>query len=255
LTYANAGHTETIWWRHIDQTVERLQATALPVGILPDNEIVQKQLLLSPGDLLVFYSDGVTETVNPRDELFGLQRLTELVVENSSDSVHTLAQRILTEVDAFADGAPLADDLTLVVLKATPRIVPFRYQIDMQTFDEAVQFIRGQVEPYGVDFAYAVELAISEIITNIVKHAYRGKPGELRGELLLQENGLILDLYDDGESFDPSGLPEIDFDEAHTSGYGVHIIRQVMDEVDYSNGGKKGLNHWRLVKKITGGKA
>jgi PAS domain S-box-containing protein len=253
LTYANAGHTETIWWRHQTQSIERLSATALPVGILQENEILQKQILLCPGDVLVFYSDGVTETVNPKEELFGIQRLMDLVTENSTDSVHTLAQRILTEVDGFADGAPLADDLTLVVLKALPRIVSFKYQIDMQTFDEAVQFIRGQVEPYGMNSAYAMELALSEIITNIAKHAYGEKHGELRGEILLQENGVILDLYDDGHSFDPAALPEIDFDEAHTGGYGMHIVGQVMDEVDYSAGGKKGVNHWRLVKKITGG--
>jgi serine/threonine-protein kinase RsbW len=95
-----------------------------------------------------------------------------------------------------------------------------------------------------------VELALSEVITNIAKHAYDHQTGELSGQISLQENGVVLDLYDNGESFDPSSLPEIDFDEAHTGGYGIHIVRQIMDEMDYSS--KDGKNHWHLAKWLTG---
>lgn len=255
LTYANAGHTETIWWQHKNQRIERLPATALPIGIIPNNEIVQKEILLCPGDILVFYSDGITETFNPQDELFGVDRLMEIVRKNEDDLAHTLAQRILTEVDGFANGAPLVDDLTLVVLKVTPRVAAFKFQIDMKQFDDPVRFIRRAVNPYGADFAYQVELALSEVITNIAKHAYDEKSGELTGQISLQENGVILDLYDHGKIFDPSDLPEIDFEEAHTSGYGIHIVRQIMNEVDYSPAGEDGANHWRLAKWLTGDNA
>jgi hypothetical protein len=67
----------------------------------------------------------------------------------------------------------------------------------------------------------------------------------------LQENGVILDLYDNGKSFDPNTLPEIDFDEVHTSGYGIHIVRQIMNEMDYSID-ENGKNHWHLAKWLTG---
>jgi serine/threonine-protein kinase RsbW len=177
----------------------------------------------------------------------------EVAQPSETDSIYTLAQRILTEVDGFSNGAPLIDDLTLVMLKAGPRLISFKYQIDLKNFDEPVRFIRKHIEQYGIDFAYQVELALSEIITNIAKHAYRKKTGELRGEISLQEDGVLIDLYDDGESFDPTKLPEIDFEEAHTSGYGIHIIRQIMSEMEYSDGGERGKNHWRLVKKLSAG--
>jgi serine phosphatase RsbU (regulator of sigma subunit)/anti-sigma regulatory factor (Ser/Thr protein kinase)/putative methionine-R-sulfoxide reductase with GAF domain len=254
LSYANAGHTQAIWWQHNKQAIERLEATGLPIGIIPDNEIFQKQILLSSGDTLVFYSDGITETFNSKEEMFGLERLMELITANGDDSAHTLAQRILTEVDSFANGAPLVDDLTLVVLKVLPRIVSFKYEIDLERFDDVVHFIRRKIDAYGVDFAYQVELAASEVITNIVKYAYQGRAGELRGEITLQENDVILDLYDDGNRFDPSKLTEIDLEQAHIGGYGMHIVHQIMDKVDYSPGGEKGSNHWRMVKRLTGDK-
>jgi anti-sigma regulatory factor (Ser/Thr protein kinase) len=202
----------------------------------------------------VFYSDGITETFNSKEEMFGLERLMELITANGDDSAHTLAQRILTEVDSFANGAPLVDDLTLVVLKVLPRIVSFKYEIDLERFDDVVHFIRRKIDAYGVDFAYQVELAASEVITNIVKYAYQGRAGELRGEITLQENDVILDLYDDGNRFDPSKLTEIDLEQAHIGGYGMHIVHQIMDKVDYSPGGEKGSNHWRMVKRLTGDK-
>jgi len=254
FTYANAGHTETIWWRHTNKAAERLSATGLPIGIIPNNEITQRQVLLCPGDTLVLYSDGITETFNPQKELFGVERLIELIIANGDDPAHTLAQRILTEVDSFANSAPLADDLTLVVLKVIPRTVSFKYRIDLERFDNAVRFIREKAEPYGEDFAYQVELACSEVITNVAKYAYKGVEGELRGDILLQEDGMTLELYDDGESFDPAQLTDVDLEEVHTGGYGVHIVRQIMDEVHYSSGGEKGANCWRLVKKLTEGK-
>src|SRR5688572_9045013 len=235
LTYASAGHTEGLWWQHKNQKFEKLLTTALPIGILPDNEISEKQILLCPGDILIFYSDGITETLNPQEELFGVDRLMEVAHPSETDSIYTLAQHILTEVDSFSNSAPLVDDLTLVMLKVSPRVIIFNYQIDLKNFDEPVRFIRQHVEPYGIDFAYQVELALSEIITNIAKYAYRKKPGELRGQISLQENRVILDLYDDGEHFDLSKLPEIDFNKAHTGGYGIHIVNQIMDEVNYSS--------------------
>lgn len=254
FTYANAGHTETIWWKHNSQIVERLSATGFPIGIVPDNEISQKQILLASGDTLVFYSDGITETFNPDQELFGLERLIELVIANGDDSAHTLAQRILTEVDIFANGAALVDDLTLVVLKVLPRIISFKHEVDLDRFDESVRFIRHRAESYGADFAYQVELAVSEVITNIVKYAYHGKAGALRGEIVLQENGITLDLYDDGDSFDPSQLINVDLQNPHIGGYGMHVVRQLMDEVEYSSREEKGANHWRMVKKLAKGK-
>jgi anti-sigma regulatory factor (Ser/Thr protein kinase) len=76
--------------------------------------------------------------------------------------------------------------------------------------------------------------------------------GEIRGSLTTMANGIQIDLYDDGESFDPTNVPEpsSQFDALNEGGYGLHIVRQIMDSVQYQANTPKG-NHWRLIKYIT----
>jgi serine/threonine-protein kinase RsbW len=101
----------------------------------------------------------------------------------------------------------------------------------------------------GDDFIYLIELAISEICTNIIKHAYAGKKGNISGQVTLLNNGVALDFYDQGGSFDPNVVPEPSPDphELNEGGYGLHIVRQIMDVVSYESQPGQG-NHWHLIK-------
>jgi sigma-B regulation protein RsbU (phosphoserine phosphatase) len=69
------------------------------------------------GDILVLYSDGLTEAADPDGQLFGSQRLCQAVAEHASYAASELADFLLKEVDWFSQSAPLSDDRTLVVLK------------------------------------------------------------------------------------------------------------------------------------------
>jgi serine/threonine-protein kinase RsbW len=104
----------------------------------------------------------------------------------------------------------------------------------------------------GDDFIYLIELAISEICTNIIKHAYAGRKGEINGRVTLLNNGIQLDFYDHGSSFDPNTVPEPNLDPQHLpeGGYGLHIVRQIMDVVSYETEPAEG-NHWHLIKFLT----
>lgn len=99
-------------------------------------------------------------------------------------------------------------------------------------------------------FAYSAELAVHEICTNIVEHAYELRPGRIRAQITLQQKPrqLVVDLFDNGKSFDPAtvGLP--DLTQMQEGGYGLYLVQQLMDEVMYEPGAEN--NHWRLVKYI-----
>ena len=96
-----------------------------------------------------------------------------------------------------------------------------------------------------------VQLAVHEACANIVDHAYAGKPGG-RMQIILtldhRSRRLIVELHDSGTSFDPRSAAEPDLEEGQIRGYGLFIVRQVMDEVTHEP--TAGDNRWRLVKEL-----
>jgi serine/threonine-protein kinase RsbW len=105
---------------------------------------------------------------------------------------------------------------------------------------------------------YQIKLAIHETCANIIDHAYgrRGQASqEQAGEaiiarllLLEQPRRIVVDLYDSGVEFDFSSVTQPDLDQPQTSGYGMFLIQQIMDEVLYEP--LPGKNHWQLVKYL-----
>src|SRR5215218_2318802 len=119
LSFINAGHNPPII-AHEGGTLEHLAAGGLPLGIIPDFDYREGRTLLRPGDVLVAYSDGVTESQNPAGEEFGTARLQEVVARNLSRSAAGIRDKIEAALSAFAKGTPAGDDITLVIVKRDP---------------------------------------------------------------------------------------------------------------------------------------
>lgn len=115
LRIANAGHWQPLVWK--DGRCEKIRVVGLPLGVEDNVTYDELGLTLEPGNLLVFYSDGITETAASSGELYGAGRLSELVVTNHGLSADELADLIFREVQQFSGGAPTGDDRTLVVVK------------------------------------------------------------------------------------------------------------------------------------------
>jgi serine phosphatase RsbU (regulator of sigma subunit) len=116
LAYTNAGHNPGLLVR-ADGTVQRLEANGLPLGLFPVVEYERAEVTLAPGDLLLLYTDGITEAENPKGGEFGLDRLQSVVQKYSREPLVALAVAIETAVEVFADGTPFGDDRTLVMLR------------------------------------------------------------------------------------------------------------------------------------------
>lgn len=117
--YTNAGHNPPLLLRASGEH-EELGATGLPLGLLPVGEYERAERRLGPGDLVIIYTDGVTEAANPEGEEYGLTRLLELSRTHVKDGVQALAQALQKDLDAFASGVPFSDDRTFVMLRRSP---------------------------------------------------------------------------------------------------------------------------------------
>jgi phosphoserine phosphatase RsbU/P len=115
LRVANAGQTQPLLYK--DGRCSKIELTGFPMGIYEDVSYDEWGVTLDSGDILLFHSDGVTETMNSENQFFGSQRLKKLVEDNHQAAAGELADIIFREVDWFAQSAPATDDRTLVVLK------------------------------------------------------------------------------------------------------------------------------------------
>jgi serine/threonine-protein kinase len=120
LVFLNAGHNPPLIVR-ADGTMEQLAAGGLPLGIMPNADFREGRTQLHPGDVLVIYSDGVSEAVNPSGEEFGPKRLYEVVARNIDNSAGGIRDRIESSLTKFCQGTPAADDITLVICKRLER--------------------------------------------------------------------------------------------------------------------------------------
>ncbi|HLJ47875.1 MAG TPA: SpoIIE family protein phosphatase [Bryobacteraceae bacterium] len=120
LTYVNAGHNPPLLVRS-DNSIETLPATGLILGILPAAQYEQKTCTLRPGELLVLFSDGVTEASKPTvDEEYGEDRLADAVKAMRGKPSKEIIDAIQAQVFSFLAGYPAADDITLIVAQRTP---------------------------------------------------------------------------------------------------------------------------------------
>jgi len=117
LRYVNAGHNPPFLLSSSkSKKVDRLTRTGIPLGISPDATWQQKIVKFSPGDLLVLFTDGITEARNRHGAFFGDQRLLEVLRANSGRTAEEIQQAVLDEVQRYSGGTPREDDIAIIVM-------------------------------------------------------------------------------------------------------------------------------------------
>ncbi|MHB2019396.1 MAG: SpoIIE family protein phosphatase [Candidatus Xenobia bacterium] len=116
LTYSSGGHEPPLFWIHQSRTAAVLDGGGLLLGVEAGWEYGEHEMQVDPGDLLILYTDGVTETRNDAGEQFGIGRIQEIIERFPSISCQTLANKIFSSVLKFS-GKKLLDDFSLLVLR------------------------------------------------------------------------------------------------------------------------------------------
>ncbi len=116
LEYINAGHPSPFLIRR-GAAEEAFTEGSYPVGLVPEAEYTAVCLKLEPGDTLVLFSDGVTEAMDPDDQLFGVPRLKQVLTGQTQCPLEHLQKCVLEAVENFARGAHQADDVTLLIVR------------------------------------------------------------------------------------------------------------------------------------------
>ncbi|OPX64610.1 PP2C family protein-serine/threonine phosphatase [Methanoregula sp. PtaB.Bin085] len=118
LIYVNAGHNPPIHFRAADRSLAELPATGIAMGVMDDAGYTQESVDLAQGDILILYTDGITEAENENLEMFGTERLQQVILASSELSANAICTEILNAVKNFTGSHPQSDDITLMVIRS-----------------------------------------------------------------------------------------------------------------------------------------
>ena len=269
LSYANAGHNPPLIARNTGcvEFLDQQHGVALAVSENPHYEIYKERL--DYGDMLLLYTDGITEAHNMQEEEFGEQRLIECVARHagttSTQPARRCAQNIVRDVARFMRGCAQFDDMTLLcaVRRDTSigfgsssdnldigiselRDLQYQHQLDIrydiQEISKIIDLVDAFCRDYRIDSEAAADLCVvaDEFISNIIRHNESYADTKLiKTQLAKKENVLFLVLEYEGKSFDPLQPPSLDIHgdwrKRRLGGLGIHISQQLTDYSSYTH--------------------
>lgn len=253
VEYSNGGH-------NLPYVLSNGAVMALPktggmaLGVTEAADFHAGQLLLKPGDQLILYTDGVTEAMDQNDKLFSESRLETTLQGVNGLSSKEVTERVVKEVQRFSTGAPQSDDITLLVLGyAGPKetaegTLSVLLRNDLSELQRLNQIVAQFVERHRLasELVFRVTLVLEEIITNVILYGYEdGLEQEISVRLSWKAPYMKLEVEDDGRPFNPLEAPPPDkrkpLAERQVGGLGIHLVREMMDEVEYWRENDKNL--------------
>lgn len=252
LLFCNAGHCAPLKVKgeRGERKVESLTIEPnIPLGYDGRYCFVEQGCMLGEGDTLVLYTDGVTEARNERREMLGMEQWKEIIKSGKWE-----AEELLGEVKSFIGTGEQADDITLMTIRKTSAVQPLVVRVENKL--DHWPLLRGALHDYGVCAGMKarelkmIELAVEEAVVNIINYS-RAEWVELEVKVT---KGINVTLRDNGEAFDPLQQAEVDTDRAtderQVGGMGIHLIRQIVDELHYER--KENKNILTMVKSLNG---
>jgi anti-sigma regulatory factor (Ser/Thr protein kinase) len=254
--YCNAGHNPPMVIR--GGRAEYLSTEpSLLLGVDGKAEYTAHELVLSHGDTIFLYTDGLTEAENAQKELFGEQRALETASQFDTLTAEEQIEQMRQAVFVFVDNAEQSDDLTLLAVRYNP-IADFTLTLtnDIDELSRLEPFLENFFDQNSLDTTLLprVNLAMEEALANVIMYAYpKGEKGEVTLTANIDDNAICMEIRDKGMPFNPLQQQEADLDvsleERQIGGLGIHLIKEIMDKKEYSYEEGKNVLRMQLYLK------
>lgn len=256
LRFSTAGHPPPLLFA--DGAFRDLpRAGGPPVGIMAGASYRQDAIALRDGEIIVLFSDGVTDAVNPQGADFGLDGL-RAVVRTSAERPSMLPSRVRHAILSFEAGHEPSDDVTVAVVchGGHERELDLRFEhLTPDDLGKIRTTLEGYLAASGFDEKERgrIVLAVDEALTNVIRHAYAGKGGPAELHAHIERGTLQIVLRDKGCGRIPE-IPKAAPTELKPGGLGLGILKEVMDVVRFE-GGADGGCILRMKKSLDDGKS
>lgn len=263
--YASAGHTTGLHLKAHDMSIERLESTTFPLGFFEEIASDYRSIEMDEGDVLVLYSDGLTEVEDEAGDILGMGGVIETLIATSEANADFIAERLLYTQGQHRWAHAVDDDLTLIVIKrkAAKPVKPaqhfFHWRVSselsrLSQVNKDLSRLRAKLPktPAMEEWYFELDLAVTELVSNVMRHSYPETNGFITGTLALYDDCVKFDMYDRGSPYEGTlDIGELDYDplEPPIGGYGLYIIKQIIDELTYTRR-PDGYNHWHFIRRL-----
>ena len=260
MVYSRAGHVQPIVYHSSQRRISSLDARGFFIGhsaLVDIAEYGEEKMQFEAGDKILFYTDGLTEGANPKNELYGFDRLTKTMKKSGEMSIHDLLNVILQDQTNFRQGSLLRDDFTMLCIELcdaqsllkesgftktdAPNLLVVR---EIGEIERVCPIILKAMDKCGFSDKEIkrIKLCIYELVINSIHHAH--KDDQKKRVLLLytvSQDKVVISIVDEGPGYDYENLPN-PLDEQfilREHGRGVYIVRQFADEVQHNVKGNR----------------
>jgi phosphoserine phosphatase RsbU/P len=260
VDYSNGGHNLP-YHLHRDGVNRLENLGGIALGLVEQTLYASGRMVLGPGEALLLYTDGVTEAMDSRERLYSEQRLAEFLASNRGSSPRQIVGDLARDVRSFAGAAPQSDDITALALRYFGKnanmsdILEIKLNNRLSELDRFSQTLSEFGQRHGLTskVMHDLNLAMEEILTNIISYGYTDeRDHEITVRLSAQLGEVSVEIEDDGQPFNPLEAPEPDItkplEERKIGGLGIHLVRKLMDGVEYKRQGERNL---LAIKKKT----
>ena len=260
LRYSNAGHDAPLLIGKMN-TGKLPCDPNLPVGVETEWKFTTQETIIDPETIIFLYTDGLTEAENIYYDQFQEERIIE-TIRLSEHKPKQLIESMTEAVHQFTDQAEQNDDQTMLAIQYTKeqdknarlcRSITLSNNID--EVPQLATFVDEICEAIDLDMstAMSLNLAIEEAVVNVMEYAYpAGTKGNVNIEAKVNDQRLKFVITDWGTPFDPTAKQEVDTtlsaEERPIGGLGIHLVRQIMDSINYER--TDGKNVLTLRKKL-----
>ncbi|MCL2007514.1 MAG: SpoIIE family protein phosphatase [Treponema sp.] len=257
LLFSNAGHNPP-FLKKKGKSYEIIKIDpCLVLGCMEDIAYNEEVINLESGDAIYLYTDGITEAMNKSRELFTTERLHKTLCKLNEHKPKDLINEVKHEIDRFVDGEEQADDITMLSLAINhftePKPKEIILEAGVEYLGEVLSFIGTELKRHNCPLVLQnnINLAVEEVFINIVNYAYPESKGKAKISIFIEEDAVIR-FEDSGLPYNPIEQEEPDLnispEDREIGGFGVFLVKQLMDKVEYERVDDK--NILIITKKI-----
>ena len=245
VEYVNAGHNPPLICNENNEFVYINGGAGFVLGGMDGYKYKLQSFDIVPGQKIYLYTDGVTEAMNKKSELFGEEQLLNVINKNRQYDVHTICDEILDAIKKHADGFEQSDDITMLCFGLNGKESTDAIVVDakIENTQSIIEYVNKLLDMNGCTNSAKmdIDVAIDELFSNICYYAYKPEQSG-KAKIVVDfysENEVAIIFEDRGIPYNPLKKPDPDskaaLEDRQIGGLGIFIVKKTMNSMEYKH--------------------